>query len=94
VPNEHCREHLALRAEGHAYADLSRSLRYGIGNHAIKTDAPQKQRHTARDSDHDECKRGSRHGFLIEILQRVDIGERKIGIDGPDGFAHIFHEIF
>ena len=68
-PDEQPGELLALRAQGHANAYLSRPLRDGVGDHAVDSDGSQQQGHGAvldvPDSDH--TLDGRKPGDSIEV---------------------------
>ncbi len=94
MADEHAGDGLLLRAEGHADADFADALGDGAGDDAVDADDAEKQRHSARDREHDERERSASHGAGVVELQGVDLREREIGIDGPDGFADFLQESF
>src|SRR2546430_10364631 len=92
VANEHAGERLVLRAESHANADFAGALRDGVRDNAVDADDAEQQSHAAGNAKHDEREGGSRHGALVEKVQCVNVGERKIRIQGPDPLANFVQE--
>jgi len=94
VADEHSGDDFALGTERHADANFALTLRDRIGDHTVEAHDAEKQRHAAGDSDHDQRERSPGQRSIVEILKRVNAGERQIWIYGPDGRTDIFHQIF
>jgi hypothetical protein len=78
----------ALRAQGHADADLSCPLRYRVGNHAVDSDACQDERQPAEQPEQNErdAPRGNRGGD--HLLHRCDAKYGLLFVDRCDDTAN------
>src|SRR5258708_14186477 len=87
VANKHTGEGLVLGTESHANTDFAGALGNGISNNAVDTDDAEQQGHGSGHAKHDEREGSAGHRAPVVKVERVTVGKRKIGVQGPHGLA-------
>src|SRR5258708_1086821 len=84
-------ENAALpRTECHAQPDFMRSLCHGKGHHTVNSQRCKQQCHPGEAPKQKSRKAISGHGFFPDLIHRLDLGERQIGIHRQDNIRNAF----
>src|SRR5580704_863151 len=87
-------EHAALAgAERHAQSDFVRSLCHRKRHHAINAQRCEQECHAGEPSKKKSCEAIPSHGFVLDLIHRLDLGERQIGIHGQDDIRNAFAQV-
>src|SRR5258708_6382562 len=92
VANKHTGEGLLLGTESHANTNFAGALGNGISDNAVDTDDAEQQRHGSGHAKHDEREGSAGHRAPVVKVESVNVGKRKIGVQGPHGLADFIQE--
>src|SRR5208282_3518305 len=68
--------------ERHSQADFMGALRYGEGHYPVDSEGSEQERHGGEACEKKRREAITGHGFIDDLVHRLYIGERQIGIHG------------